>query len=253
MLLCQFSDPHVVVVPPAGRVDTARHLAAAVAQVNAMAVRPDVLLLTGDLTDNGTEAEYGLLAQLLAPLQIPVLLLPGNHDDRGALQAAFPQMPWLRGAGGFVQYVVEDLPLRIVVLDTTVPGEEGGHLCEQRLQWLDRTLAASARPTVIAQHHPPVATGLVCMDRVALANGADEEAIIRRHPQVERVVCGHLHRNVFARFGGTLVSVCPSTERQLQLSLAPDAPLAMGPDASAFQLHRWDGARLSTHTLELVL
>jgi len=233
MLLCQFSDPHVVVVPPAGRVDTARHLAAAVAQVNAMAVRPDVLLLTGDLTDNGTAAEYGLLAQLLAPLQIPVLLLPGNHDDRGALQAAFPQMPWLRGAGGFVQYVVEDLPLRIVVLDTTVPGEEGGHLCEQRLQWLDRTLAASARPTVIAQHHPPV-------------------AIIRRHPQVERVVCGHLHRNVFARFGGTLVSVCPSTERQLRLSLAPDAPLVMGPDASAFQLHRWDGVRLSTHTLELV-
>jgi 3',5'-cyclic AMP phosphodiesterase CpdA len=105
---------------------------------------------------------------------------------------------------------------------------------------------------VIAQHHPPVATGLVCMDRVALANGADEEAIIRRHPQVERVVCGHLHRNVFARFGGTLVSVCPSTERQLRLSLAPDAPLVMGPDASAFQLHRWDGVRLSTHTLELV-
>ena len=60
MLLCQFSDPHVVVVPPAGRVDTARHLAAAVAQVNAMAVQPDVLLLTGDLTDNGTAAEYGL-------------------------------------------------------------------------------------------------------------------------------------------------------------------------------------------------
>lgn len=251
MLLCQISDPHVVAAGQLayGRVDTARMLERCVAKVRALSTRPDAVVMTGDLTDHGRADEYELLAEILAPLSMPVYLLCGNHDQREALQSAFPQYGCLRGEGGFVQYTVEDFPVRLVVLDTTVPGEEGGRLCAQRLQWLDRTLAASRRPTIVAQHHPPFATGIAAMDGMSLADPQDEEAIIARHPQVERVICGHIHRAVQARFGGTIASICPSTCQQLVLDLAPDAGLGLTYEPAGFQLHLWKGGRLVSHTV----
>ncbi len=100
---------------------------------------------------------------------------------------------WL-GDDGFVQYAVDDFDVRLVVLDTTVPGEPGGELCARRLQWLDRTLGESDRPTIIAQHHPPFATGLTMMDRMSLANPEAEAAVIARHRHVQCIISGHFHR-----------------------------------------------------------
>jgi 3',5'-cyclic AMP phosphodiesterase CpdA len=252
MILCQISDPHIVArgTLAYGRIDTPLHLERCVRKVLALPRVPGATVITGDLTDHAAAEEYAVLRELLAPLvaRMPVYLAVGNHDDRDLLRAAFPEHRHLAGEGGFVQYVVDEFTVRLVVLDTLIPGAPGGRLCEQRLQWLDRTLAASDRPTIVAQHHPPLVTGMTIMDRMALEDPQAEAAVIARHPHVERVICGHDHRTIQARFGGSIASVCPSAAHQLLLDLTPDADIRFTFEPSAFQLHYWNGEQVVTHT-----
>src|SRR4029077_2952950 len=150
MIVIQLCDPHIVAPGELlyGRVDTAEFLARSVAEINRLDPLPDVAVITGDLADPRHPAEHQHLRALLAPLHMPVLVIPGNHDAREPLRAAFAGNGHLP-ADGFLQFVVEDSPLRIVALDTLVPGEVGGELCEERLAWLARALAAAPdRPTV---------------------------------------------------------------------------------------------------------
>ncbi len=253
MLLCQISDPHVVATGQLayGKVDTAGMLERCIAQVLALRPAPDAVVITGDLTNDGAPEQYATLAHLLAPLPMPVYLVCGNHDRRAQLQASFAQASYLRGEGGFVQYTVDDLPVRLVVVDTTEPGREGGHLCRERLAWLDRALLQSDRPTIVAQHHPPFATGMALMDTQSLDNPRDEEAVIARHPHVQRVLCGHYHRNAQALFGGTLACLCPSTAQQLVLDLAVGAEIRIAYEPPAFMLHAWVDGRVVTHTVPI--
>lgn len=250
MLLCQITDPHLV--PEGrlayGRVDTPGLLERCVRKVMALPRRPDAVVLTGDLTDHATAEEYGLLRELLRPLSMPVFLAVGNHDDRDALQRAFPEQAHLRGEDGFVQYAVEGFEVRLVVLDTLVPRAPGGELCARRLGWLDRTLAQSDRPTIVAQHHPPFVTGMSFMDQMTLVRPWEEAAVVARHGQVERVISGHYHRTIHAGFAGTTASVCPSCAHQLLLDLVPGADIGFTFEPSAFQLHLWNGSGLVTHT-----
>jgi Icc protein len=252
MVLCQISDPHVVTRGQLayGRIDTASMLERCVSKVLALPRVPDVTVVTGDLTDHATPEEYGMLRDLLAPLaaNMPIYLAVGNHDDRDVLRAAFPEHRHLAGEGGFVQYVVDDFPVRLVVLDTLIPGAPGGRLCAARLRWLDRTLAESQTPTIVAQHHPPLVTGLTIMDQMALEDPAAEADVISRYPHVERVICGHYHRNIQARFGGTIASVCPSAAHQLMLNLVPNADIRFTLEPSQFHLHFWNGSDVVTHT-----
>jgi 3',5'-cyclic AMP phosphodiesterase CpdA len=178
------------------RIDTAQYLERAVQSVLALPQQPHALVITGDLTDFGRPAEYAHLRSLLAPLgELPIYLLPGNHDDRDGLRAAFPEHAWLRSEG-FIQYAVDIGDLRLIALDTVVPGHSEGALCEERLQWLELQLTASeGRPVVIAMHHPPFETLIGHMDKIGLLQGARAlEDLVRRHPNVQRVICGHLHR-----------------------------------------------------------
>ena len=250
MILGQITDLHLKANRKLayGVVDTAGYLERCVAQLNTLKQVPDALLITGDLVDFGTMEEYGLLRELLAPLAMPFYLLPGNHDERQALRAAFPEHAYLRQWAPFIQYTIEDWPLRIVALDTLVPGKGRGELCAERLAWLDRTLAQSDRPTVVAQHHPPFLSGIGHMDHVSLT-GIDAEAdVIRRHPQVERVLCGHLHRPITVRFAGTVATTCPAPAHQVALDLDPQAPDNYVMEPPGFQLHYWDGHTLVSHT-----
>lgn len=249
MLLCQISDPHLV--PEGrlayGRIDTPAMLERCVSRIRSLPRAPDAVVVTGDLTDHATMEEYGLLGELLAPFTVPVYLGVGNHDDREVLQRAFPWQRHLCGDDGFVQYVVDDYEVRLVMLDTVIPRAPGGELCPRRLAWLDRVLADSDRPTIVAQHHPPLVTGLTFMDGMTLANPDDEAAVIARYPYVERVIAGHYHRTILARFAGTTASVCPSSAHQLQLDLVPGADIGFTFEPSAFQLHLWNGRELITH------
>lgn len=252
MLIAQITDLHVV-EPGAlamGKVDTNACLARCVARLNDFTPRPDLVLATGDLINNGTAQQYAALRALLAPLELPVFLLPGNHDDRAALRAAFPDHRYLPRGDGFLQYVLEDWPVRIIALDTLVPGETGGALCQRRLAWLaDRLGEAPDRPTLIALHHPPFDTGIGFMDRIGLDGREGLAHLLEFYPRVERVVCGHVHRPVQSRFGGTIASIAPSTAHQIPLALNETQPDAWLCEPPAFHLHLWrPGQGMITHT-----
>lgn len=244
MLIAQISDMHVGL--PGSAIDRLYHttefLERAVAHVNGLAPRPDLVVATGDLVDRGDPEEYARLRAALSGLAMPYYLVPGNHDDRAALVAAFPDHAD-RSRDGFVQYTVEAGPVRLVMIDTLVPGESGGRLCAERLAWLDARLReALDRPTVVFMHHPPFRTGIAAMDAMGLERADDFGAVIRRHPQVERIACGHLHRAITRRFAGTVASVSPATAHALALDLPPAARLAVVMDPPAVTLHLWAGA-----------
>lgn len=240
--LVQLTDTHVR--EPGrlayGRIDTAPYLRRAVASVRALRQRPDAVVVTGDLTDFGRSAEYAHLCALLEPLAgLPVYLLPGNHDDRDALRCAFPGHRYLGAPGGFIHYSVPVGGLQLIALDTSTPGKPHGELCPARLEWLAEELdRCTARPVVVAMHHPPFRTLIGHMDRIGLLEGAPAlEALIRRHPNVERLICGHLHRAIEVRFGGSIACTAPGPAHQVALDLRPDAPSRWMLEPAGFRVH----------------
>jgi 3',5'-cyclic AMP phosphodiesterase CpdA len=251
-LLAQVTDMHI---KAGGRlsyrvVDTEASLARCVGHINAMPQRPDAVLFTGDLTDFGRPEEYDNHARLLAPLAMPVFLMAGNHDDPRTMREKFPAHAYLRQRAGKLDYVVDDFPVRLVALDSTISGKSPGELTDEQLHWLDDTLGASpGKPTIVALHHPPFWTGIGHMDAQPLLDPAALEAVIARHPQVERVLAGHLHRPIVVRFGGTVASTSPSPSHQVALDLADDAASRFVMEPPAFQLHLWrEGSGVISHT-----
>ncbi len=256
MLFAQISDLHIKRPGKLAyrRVDTAAYLTRCVARLNTLAPRPDFVVLTGDLVDFGAREEYDHLRSLLAPLEIPYYLVIGNHDGRDALREVFPEHTYLGNPGEFVQYAATFGPMRLVALDTQDPPNGGGRLCDARLQWLEATLAAdTGTPTVIAMHHPPFVCGIEHMDVQSLdaADAAKLAAVVRRFDNVERVICGHLHRSIQAQVPGApnvMASTCVSTAHQISLGLAPGAPETISLEPPGFALHLWQpGAGVRTH------
>lgn len=241
-LCAHISDLHVVAPGEraGGVVDTLPFLVAAVDQLNRLDPRPDLVLATGDLVDAGGADQYRQLAAAVTALAVPLYLVPGNHDDRDRLRAAFPDHAYL-GTGPTVDYVVEG-PVRLVALDSLVPGAPGGRLTRRQLDWLDETLAQSpTRPAVVALHHPPFPTGIGHMDRMALDDLSSRRLVdvVGRHPQVERVVCGHLHRTISRRFAGSVAATVPSIAHAVTLELRPGGPAAWALEPPAITLYLW--------------
>lgn len=243
-LLAQLSDPHI----GADWYDdqSVPRLAVAVEAVRAVRPHPDAVLLTGDLADHETDEEYGRLRELLAPLRAPLYPLPGNHDDRGALHRHFG-VPG--GDGERVCYAVDLGPLRLVALDSQIPGEDSGELGAEQLEWLEAELAAAPeQPTLLAMHHPPLVTGVPAWDELGLAAG-DRRAlgkVIARHAQVRRLACGHLHRAMTGELAGRTVVVAPSTYVQMRPNfLSKELDLTAEP--AGFALHAIVDGDLITH------
>lgn len=250
MLIAQISDTHIREDGAlcCRRVDTAPFLAKAVERLNSQRPSPSLVVVTGDLVDDGSPGEYARLRSLLERLAMPYYLVVGNHDRREALRAAFPDHGHLHGSR-FVQYAIEDFAVRLLILDTNIPGRHAGELCNERLAWLaDRLAEQPERPTAIFMHHPPFMTGNVALDRFDLSGTYRLAAVVSMYRNVEGIFCGHLHRPVQARFAGTIAMTCPSTAHQVHLSLGEASVLAFDMEPPACQLHWWDGRGLVTHT-----
>jgi 3',5'-cyclic AMP phosphodiesterase CpdA len=243
-LLAQLSDFHIGADWGAG--DPVDGLLAVVERVGSLPQQPEAIVVSGDLTEHATDAEYEQVRELLAPLEAPLHVMPGNHDDRRVLRRHFD----LVGADlDPVRYSVDLGPLRLIVLDTTRPGEDSGSLDAEQLAWLDAELAAEPeQATVLAMHHPPLLTGVPIWDEVALA-AEDRRALARvveRHPQVQRLVAGHVHRIITAELAGRPVVTAPSTYAQGRLDFtAPEFALAADP--RGFVLHAVVDGRLVSH------
>jgi 3',5'-cyclic AMP phosphodiesterase CpdA len=240
-LIAQISDLHVK--PPGvlayRRVDTAAALARCITELNRLAPRPDLVVISGDLADTPRVEEYDHLATLLAPLAIPLAAVPGNHDERGLLRAALPDQPYasVDGPLNSLRRVGE---LDIVLIDSSVPGVPHGELDAGTLAWLDATLAASpTRPALLFLHHPPFVTGIAHMDAQNLRNAADLATVVRKHPRARLIAAGHVHRATLTIFAGIAATICPAPNHAVALDLDARLPPSFRVEPPAFHLHAW--------------
>ena len=215
-ILLHISDTHLRADGPMlfGDVDGAAHLASALQGIEDSGIAPDAVIFTGDLVDLGEADAYAMLRDLVDPwaerLDTRVLWVMGNHDDRAAFRwqlvddaAADPSAPYDR--------VDEIDGLRIVTLDTSVPGHHHGELSDDQLAWLADTLSSPAPyGTILAMHHPPVPSVLPLASSVELRD-QQRLADVVRGSDVRAVIAGHLHYSTFATFAGIPVSVASST------------------------------------------
>lgn len=239
MRIAQITDSHLV--PPDAlwkdHVDMAAALSRAVERLNAL--EPDLVVHTGDVVDMGGGTEYAAAVEILSRLTAPLRLLPGNHDDRDRMRAAFPSQNW---DGDVLQFRDDVDGLRLIGLDTVDPGRTAGRYDVDRADWL-RAALGSDGPTLIFAHHPPCPMNLPHMDRFVF-EGGELIAEALKDRQVMRIACGHVHCAAERHWAGTLVSACPA----LGVQIPPAGP---GSDASnggigynlepaAIRLHDWD-------------
>ena len=177
-------------------VDTAKALERCVAALNAFEPAPDFVVISGDLADTPNMEEYDYLKRLLAPLKLPFAGIPGNHDCRELMRAAFPNAPYAFSSGALNQKI-EVGELDLLLLDFSVPGKPHGLLEPPTLQWLEQTLhrrQAGRRccSCIIRPSSPASGTWIArtCAMRPNLPT------IVRRHPRVRIVATGHLHRAI---------------------------------------------------------
>lgn len=234
-----------------GVVDTDRFASAAIEAVIAKHPDVDAVIVSGDVTDLGEEEAYARAAMLLARFSAPVIVVPGNHDATGPLCDAFAAFPGYgeRPVPGKACHAHTLAGVDVVALDTSVDGvSEGighGELGSAQLDWLDARLSA-AGPTLIAMHHPPFRTGIGFMDALALRDAERFAAVLARHENVVRIVCGHVHRTIVGEVGGVPVMAVPGVAHQVLLALDEETPPGLVMEPPAYAIHMVaDGAAVS--------
>ncbi len=251
MLIAQITDIHLGFQPDDPAEMNRQRFDAVMAALLAMQPQPDLLLATGDLTESGTIASYQMLKAAFDVLPFPVLPALGNHDNRVNFCKVFSDSPVV---DGFVQYAFDAGPLRIVVLDTLHEGQHSGDFDAVRANWLNQTLAQSAKPTIIVLHHPPIETGNGWMTESLDAEWVQLlRSVVSAHPHIIRLVTGHLHRAIVTSWGGTTLAVCPSSAPQVAMDFRsidpehPDGRDMIVAELPGFALHYWTGRDLVTH------
>ncbi|MGY3691425.1 Icc protein [Bradyrhizobium sp. USDA 3240] len=257
VLIAQISDLHIK--PPGalayGRVDTAKALERCVAALSAFEPAPDFVVISGDVVDTPSVEEYDYLKRLLAPLRLPFAGIPGNHDSRQWMREAFPAAPYAHPTGALDQKI-EVSGLDLLLLDSSVTGKPHGMLEPSTLQWLDAALATAVdRPALLFLHHPPFKGGIWHMDRQDLFNADALAEIVRRHPRVRLIACGHVHRAMLTTFAGIPVTLCPAPNHAVDLDLGQLREPSFKVEPPAFHLHAWfpgqDFGQLVTHQVPI--
>ena len=255
MLIVQISDTHIAAPGKKafGIVPTAENLAQSIEHINQLNPSPDLVLITGDLVNYGSGEETRRAFELLEKLRFPYFIVPGNHDSREALWQSFGTRAIPSRFHEFFNYVIEGYEIRLIALDSTAPGEPGGHICHQRAHWLDQQLErARDHPVIIFMHHPPLKCSVLETDEDGF-RGADELGrVIEKYSNIERILCGHIHLSTHASWHGATVSTAPSMGLQLGLDLTMTRESEYYRDAPGYLLHHWTPQRnLITHNISL--
>jgi 3',5'-cyclic-AMP phosphodiesterase len=247
-LLAQISDLHLG-EPPRDGADPEDCLRAVVKALRRLPDRVGAILVSGDLAEHAKPKEYRRAAKLIGKLGAPLYALPGNHDDRSTMREVL-------GAPGEgdapLDYAVDLGPLQLIVVDSTIPGEDRGGFEPGQLERLEQELAASRKPTILAMHHPPLTTAMSDWDGVNLPVPEREAlaAVVARHPQVKAIVGGHLHRVTTSTLAGRPVLAAPSTYLQARPDYGAEK-VRLYAGAPGFVIHALRGEELSTQ-IEIV-
>ena len=212
-------------------------LAQAAAQCHSSGWRPDAIVVTGDVVHDDPGG-YQLFRQEFAALGVPVCCIPGNHDDAAALSGALNQPPFITGGH------LDLNGWRVVLLDTSVAGQDGGHLPPGQLQQLEQSLATATTPVLVCLHHHPVPMHSQWLDHIGLDNAAEFFGILDAHRSVRALLWGHVHQSYDALRRGVRLLATPSTCAQF---LPHSDDFAIDPRPPAFRtLELWaDGSVLT--------
>ncbi|MBM0741948.1 3',5'-cyclic-AMP phosphodiesterase [Phormidium sp. CLA17] len=192
LLIAQITDTHLYADAQKELLglQTSQSFQCVIEQVNALEQRPDLILLTGDLSQDGTAESYERLHTMVSPLAIPTYWLPGNHDCPKTMAQVLTRSPISPQKSFYAD------PWHIVLLDSSVPGCVHGYLSPESLEWLDQELRQSNdAPALIAFHHPPFLSGSDWMNDIGLLNAEEFFEVCDRHSHVKLVLFGHIHQN----------------------------------------------------------
>lgn len=211
-------------------------------------VRPDVLVLTGDLTDGDWREGYERIAARLNQQEYPALILPGNSDDRALMLSLWGENAWAQDAAARALHFSHDADgLRLIGLDSTVDAEDYGSVTDH-LGWLEKQLSdAGGSPSLLFMHHHVVASGIPTLDETMCRDPGKLEALVRRSPaRLLAIAAGHVHRPVAATFAGIPAYICGS--------VCPANPLWFGTinvppanDPPALMIHRYANNVVTSH------
>ncbi|WP_457575401.1 phosphodiesterase [Desulfomarina sp.] len=255
MLIAQISDSHI-----AGYGDkaytiapTAENLARCVDHINQIEPGVDFVLVTGDITYSGREEEAERAALLLDRLDYPFYIVPGNHDFRKTLWSVFGGRACPEMNNGFINYVIEGRELRLIAVDSTVPGEPGGEICSQRAKWLDERLAENReQPTLLFMHHPPMKFGVLETDEDGFSGSDLLGDVVEKYPNILRILCGHIHLSSHGGWRGKLITTAPSMGLQLGLDLTLTRPSEFYLESPGYLLHYYTPeSNLITHLVNV--
>ena len=250
MHIAHLTDTHIVPKGDLlnGTIDTGARLAQAVTFINNLSPKADAVLVCGDLVNEADQASYDHLLDLLAPLNTPHFLIPGNHDDRVLMQSLFGGKPFFPVTQGFAQYVVDEFPVRLIALDSTIIGKERPDFCDARAAWLKDTLAQDkSKPTLAMIHHPPIYTGIGFYDQIAPQGWTSSlHELITAHDNVKLVACGHVHSFVNGHIGNTRVSSAAGSAFLLGSEIGEDAAPWLIDRPGDVLIHYWTGSDILT-------
>lgn len=253
MIIAQITDFHVGFKGPQRACENAVRLEQTLEAMEELGRKPDLILATGDLVEHPETWAYEMLKESLSNISVPIHFLMGNHDAREPFRKVFPKSEF---NDGFLQYTIDNNPVRIIALDTLDPGHHGGAFCQRREQWLKSELDKDTEtPTLIAMHHPPINTGIAWLTAERNDTWVVRlRTLLSQYNNIVHMIAGHIHRSIYTQFAGTTISVSEAVAPQVKLELKEiDAHQQDNRDLivrsrPVFSLHHWDGFTMTSHS-----
>ncbi|MCU4179879.1 phosphodiesterase [Bosea sp. BH3] len=239
MLILQLTDFHAVAEGKlVGGVDTRLAFTQLLRSVAQLDPRPDMIVVSGDVGDDGTDAEYAFVAAGLRGLGVPFVVVPGNHDLREPLRRAFSEE--MGRAASHLAFQRHIGGVRIIGLDTLVEGHAHGALSDEQLHWLEKELNdTGTKPTLIVMHHPPCQTGIPSMDAIGLRLGREWlMELLERRADILGILSGHVHRAIFTRLAQIPVVIAPSATYQFALDFVRTGVFEIVQEPPQLMLHQ---------------
>jgi Icc protein len=240
LIIAQISDTHIDhTAPDADR--RASDLARTIADINALEPPADVIIYTGDIAHGGRPVDYEHVVSLLRRARAPVYVAPGNRDDRDNLRQAFSGWACLAAGSAFLDYAVEDFPVRLIAVDTVTTRSNKGEFAPEHARHLMRLIdAEKSKPIAAFMHHPPyvVTVGPDPLNFTMAEDMTRLQHVLQHSARVTAVFCGHVHRSTAGRIGEIPVLVAPCTASALRKGDYPPHMLTR----PVYHVHRFEPA-----------
>lgn len=222
MRIAHISDSHLSDAHP----QRANNLDACIEVINADAHTPDAVIHTGDVSQDGLPQEYLAAKTLLNKLKAPYFVMPGNRDKRKELINAFADDKYIDKNDEYIQYCVDEFPVRMIILDTLSESTNKGQFDEKRRSHLEHMLETNgSKPTAIFMHHTPFRVDAI-PDPLQFANWDDVDLLAKvldQHDQVVGIYCGHIHRSINGVLGKHAVQAISCMASDLRKGQMSDA------------------------------